>query len=131
MGDEAVNKSATTIASGSQPATGVNNPRFVPSTSAEAQPLPPNETYIVTIGSAMLDQFVPWYFGVAFAFLFKYCAGMPNMPDWNLQPRYRRTLDAPRIELPLWVRVMARRIESQLHRDCHRRHGAHTDGAIF
>ena len=24
--------------------------------------------YVVTTGSAMLDQFVPWYFGVAFAF---------------------------------------------------------------
>ena len=27
--------------------------------------------YVVTTGSAMLDQFVPWYDGVAFAFLFQ------------------------------------------------------------
>ena len=34
------------------------------------------EAYVVTTGSAMLDQFVPWYFGVAFTFLFKYCIDM-------------------------------------------------------
>ena len=86
--------------------------------SEQQQPggLMPN-THIVTTGSAMLDQFVPWYFGVAFAFLFKYCAGMPDMPEWSPQPRHRRSHDAPRIDLPLWVRVMSRRVESQLHRD--------------
>ena len=65
----------------------------------------------------MLDQFVPWYFGVAFAFLFKYCTGMPDMPEWSPQARHRRSHDAPRIDLPLWVRAMSRRVESQLHRD--------------
>ena len=74
-------------------------------------------THIVTTGSAMLDQFVPWYFGVAFAFLFKYCTGMPDTPEWSSQPRHRRSHDAPRIDLPLWVRVMSRRVESQLRRD--------------
>ena len=65
----------------------------------------------------MLDQFEPWYFGVAFAFLFKYCTGMPDMPQWSERPRYRRAPDAPRIEVPLWVRVLARRVEGQLGRD--------------
>ena len=91
-----------------------------PSREASEQQQPggllPN-THIVTTGSAMLDQFVPWYFGVAFAFLFKYCTGMPDMPEWSPQPRHRRSHDAPRIDLPLWVRVMSRRVESQLHRD--------------
>ena len=73
-------------------------------------------SYVVTTGSAMLDQFVPFYFGVAFAFLFKYCTGMPDMPDWSPQLRYRRDHDAPRIELPLWVRTLRRRVDSQRHR---------------
>ena len=38
------------------------------------------ERFFVTTGNAMLDQFEPWYFGVAFAFIFKYCTGMPDMP---------------------------------------------------
>ena len=38
-------------------------------------------TYVVATGNQMMNQFVPWYFGVAFAFCFKYCIGMPDMPD--------------------------------------------------
>ena len=33
--------------------------------------------------------------------------------------RYRRGSDAPRIEIALWVRTMARRVEAQLSRDWH------------
>jgi len=65
----------------------------------------------------MIEQFEPWYFGIAFAFCFKYCTGMPDMPIFAKRPRHRRSDDAPRIELPLWVRVISRRIESQLRRD--------------
>ena len=67
----------------------------------------------------MMDQFEPWYFGVAFAFIFKYCTGMPDMPEFMRRPRHRRVQGAPRVELPLWVRVMSRRVESQLSRDWH------------
>ena len=74
---------------------------------------------VMTTGSALLDQFQPWYFGVAFAFIFKYCTGMPDMPAFVEKARYRRSDDAPRIEIGLWVRVMARRVESQLSRDWH------------
>eukprot|EP00959_Pyramimonas_sp_CCMP1952_P234414 4898272-Pyramimonas_sp.AAC.1 len=35
------------------------------------------------------------------------------------RPRHRRGNDAPRVELPLWVRIMSRRVESQLCRDWH------------
>ena len=42
---------------------------------------------------------------------------MHGMPHWSEQPRYRRAADAPRIEVPLWVRVLARRVEGQLGRD--------------
>ena len=42
---------------------------------------------------------------------------MPDMPEWCSQPRYRRILNAPRVELPLWARDMRRRVESQLRRD--------------
>ena len=68
-------------------------------------------------GNTMIDQFEPWYFGIAFAFLFKYCTGMPDPPAFAKKPRYRRQADAPRIETPLWVRCMSRRIEAQLARD--------------
>ena len=68
-------------------------------------------------GNSMIDQFEPWYFGIAFAFLFKYCTGMPDMPAFAKQPRHRRPPEAPRIEPGLWVRVMARRVEAQLSRD--------------
>ena len=74
---------------------------------------------VVTTGSALVDQFQPWYFGVAFAFIFKYCTGLPDMPAFAEKTRYRRSNDAPRIEIAHWVRVMARRIESQLSRDWH------------
>ena len=67
----------------------------------------------------MIDQFQPWYFGVAFAFLFKYCTGMPDIPEYFEKERYRRDEDAPRIEGPLWVQVMARRVEAQLSRGWH------------
>ena len=39
------------------------------------------------------------------------------MPAFSRKSRYRRKDDAPRIEPSLWVRVMARRVEGQLHRD--------------
>ncbi|CAK0866693.1 unnamed protein product [Prorocentrum cordatum] len=73
----------------------------------------------VRTGNVMMDQFEPWYFGVAFAFLFKYCTGMPDGPEFMKRPRHRRGNGAPRVELPLWVRIMKRRVESQLCRDWH------------
>ena len=75
------------------------------------------ERFAVSTGNQMIDQFEPWYFGVAFAFLFKYCTGMPDMPAFTKRPRYRRGADAPRVEADLWVRVMSRRVEAQLNRD--------------
>ena len=65
----------------------------------------------------MLDQFEPWYFGVAYEFLLKYCTGMPDMPDWSERARYRRSEDAPRIGTSFWVRVLSRRVEAPLSRD--------------
>ena len=50
----------------------------------------------------MVDQFTPWYFGVAFAFLFKFCTGMPDGPAFLEKERYRRSEDAPRIEISEW-----------------------------
>ena len=85
--------------------------------SAAAEPSNTKNTYVLTSGSAMLDQFEPWYFGVAYAFLFKYCTGMPDMPEWSKHPRYRRPESAPRIPTSLWVRVMSRRVEAQFARD--------------
>ena len=73
--------------------------------------------YMMATGNNLVDQFNPWYFGIAFAFLFKYCTGMPDMPAFAEKHRYRRRADAPRIEPSRWVAVMARRIEAQLQRD--------------
>ena len=71
----------------------------------------------VKAGNEMLDQFQPWYFGVAFSFIFSYCTGMPDMPGFMRRPRYRRHDDAPRLEVPAWVKVMARRVEASVSRD--------------
>ena len=68
--------------------------------------------YVVATGNAMIDQFQPWYFGIAFAFLFKYCTGMPDMYAFAEKTRFRRTDDAPRVEPPLWVQIMYRRTQS-------------------
>jgi hypothetical protein len=76
-----------------------------------------SESFVMTSGSAMQPQFKPWYFGVAFAFLFKYCTGMPDMPEWSTEPRHRRTGDAPRVDLAMWVKLMTRRVEQQVKRD--------------
>ena len=38
------------------------------------------ERLAVSTGNTMIDEFEPWYFGVAFPFIFKYCTGMPDMP---------------------------------------------------
>ena len=72
---------------------------------------------IVATGSEMQNQFVPWYFGVAFAFIFKYCTGMPDMPEWSKVPRHKRSGDAPRVDFPLWTRLMTRRVEQHVQRD--------------
>ena len=39
------------------------------------------------------------------------------MPSFIEAPRHRRPEDAPRIEAPLWVKTIARRVEQQLKRD--------------
>ena len=46
----------------------------------------------------MIDQFVPLYFSTAFAFIFTYNVGLPDMPAFAKHTRYRRKDDAPRIE---------------------------------
>ena len=71
----------------------------------------------VSAGNAMLDQFKPWYYGVAFAFMFSYCTGMPDYPAFQESQRHRRVEHAPRVEHPTWDRIMARRIEGQTVRD--------------
>ena len=51
--------------------------------------------YVAGISSEMMDQFEPWYFGVAFAFCFKYCTGMPDLRFFDQVKRHRRHEDAP------------------------------------
>ena len=71
----------------------------------------------IATGNELIDQFEPWYFGVAFAFMFKYCTGMPDTPTFMRKPRYSRKDDAPYVETPAWMRIMGRRVESQVSRD--------------
>ena len=73
----------------------------------------------VIASNQAIDQFAPWYFGVAFAYLFQYCTAMPDPPTWGTYKdrRWRRGADAPRVPLHDWVRLMSRRVESQLTRD--------------
>ena len=71
----------------------------------------------VSTGNEMLDQFKPWYYGVAFSFMFSYCTGMPDVPAFQETERYRRIEHAPRVEHPVWDKIMARRVEGQMVRD--------------
>ena len=71
----------------------------------------------VSAGNVMIDQFKPWYYGVAFAFMFSFCTGMPDCPAFQESQRYRRQYGAPRVEHPVWDKIMARRAEGQLVRD--------------
>ena len=80
-------------------------------------PADTRRAYVVQTGGTVIDQFEPWYFGIAFAFCFKYCIGMPDLPSWAQRPRHRRKEDAPEVNLASWVRTVARRVESQLRRD--------------
>ena len=61
----------------------------------------------VKTGNAMIDQFAPWYFGVAFAFMFTYNVGFPDMLKSVRQPRHRRTDGPPRIETGAWVKALS------------------------
>ena len=65
----------------------------------------------------MIDQFKPWYYAVAFAFMFSYCVGMPDFPEFQETSRHRRSGDAPRVEHAVWDQIMARRCEGQFARD--------------
>ena len=71
----------------------------------------------VSAGNAMVDQFKPWYYGVAFAFMFSFCTGMPDYIEFQETERYRRQQNAPRVEHAVWDKIMARRIEGQFVRD--------------
>ena len=68
-------------------------------------------------GNDMLDQFQPYYFGVAFSFIFSFCTAMPDPPTFMRRPRHRRDADAPRVEIADWVRIMSRRCEAALQKD--------------
>ena len=65
------------------------------------------ERLVASTGNQLVDQFRPWYFGIAFAFLFKYCIGMPDPPAFTDKPRHRRPAHAPRIEIERWTQTMA------------------------
>jgi len=101
--------------------TGVESPaEFANDTKEESQDIGDQQRvgkYVAATGNELVSQFNSWYFGIAFAFLFKFCTAMPDMPKYAEKVRYRRTGDAPRVEPPFWVRVMSRRIEAQLQRD--------------
>ena len=68
------------------------------------------ERYAVRTGNTLVDQFEPWYYGIAFGFLFKHCIGMPDPPSFMNKSRYRRDCNEPRVPLERWVRIMARRV---------------------
>ena len=69
---------------------------------------------MTSIANDMLDQFQPWYFGVAFAFCFKYCTGMPDLVMFGTRGRDRRKEDKPQVDLQLWSKIITRRCENNL-----------------
>ena len=58
------------------------------------------QTLGIDSGNKMVNQLQAWYFGVAFAFVFSYCIGMPDVYHFAETTRHRRQLDAPRVEPP-------------------------------
>ena len=71
---------------------------------------------VTNIANSMLDQFQPWYFGVAFAFCFKYCTGMPDLAMFGKRSRDRRKEDKPQVDLQLWSKIITRRCEKRHYR---------------
>ena len=72
-------------------------------------------------GSALIDQFKPWFFGCAFPYCFPWCAGLPDygtVKDYDPQQHRRRhNPGAPSVELRKWCSAIARRVETQCGRD--------------
>ena len=73
--------------------------------------------YVMYPGRRMMNQFEPWFVGVAFPFCFKCGVRVPFMPEWTDNARHRRGPAAPRVELAMWSRIMTRRVESQFRRE--------------
>ena len=44
----------------------------------------------ITSRNSFLDQFEPWYFGFAFAYVFRFGASMPDPPCWSEKQRHQR-----------------------------------------
>ena len=70
--------------------------------------------FILATGNGMMNQFEPWYFGVAFAFCFKFCSGMPDLPSWSKHPKHRRHEEDPEVDLATWIHTISRRPELQV-----------------
>eukprot|EP00971_Amphidinium_carterae_P351863 6492309-Amphidinium_carterae.7 len=63
----------------------------------------------------MVDQFKSAYFGVAFAFLFKYGTAYPDVQNTVQEKKgeERRKCgnpDAPEVDIALWAKTMMRRL---------------------
>ena len=69
---------------------------------------------MASIGNDMLNQFHSWYFGVAFAFCFKYCTGIPDLTLFGKVSRDRRKDGKPQVDLQLWCKIITRRCEKAL-----------------
>ena len=95
-------------------------PDATPATDSAGHHNSPIPSLVVQTGNGLVDQFKPWFFGVAFAFCFKYCIGMPDhgtIDQNSLGARFRRVPGSPTVELRPWCKSIARRIESQFGRD--------------
>ena len=71
----------------------------------------------VKTGNHMIDQYTDSYWGVAYAFIFSYSCGFPDMPAFTKTGRGRRDDDAPRIDTWEWVSAMSRRVETSVAGD--------------
>ncbi len=92
----------------------------------EQAPPPPEErradTLVVRTGNALVDQFQPRYFAIAFAFCFKYgtaCPDVFNTTALEQQRSRRRERDprSPMVSIHEWAAGMGRRVEAQFRRD--------------
>eukprot|EP00971_Amphidinium_carterae_P160496 3181726-Amphidinium_carterae.1 len=79
-------------------------------------------TMEIRTGNQMVDQFHSSYFGVAFAFLFKYSTAYPDVKNTVQVKKYeerrkRGNPHAPEVDIALWAKTMMRRVETQFQRD--------------
>lgn len=86
--------------------------------------MPALRTLEARAGNRLIDQFQPYYWSMAFCFLFKYATAQPDVSKTshgaNEEPTSRRMAGdprAPKVDFTTWGGAMLRQVASQFRRD--------------